>query len=197
MEPVNVVVTAVPSWHGFAPEIWQWCGGVTLVGAIVTVALLFAGRQVRQHTTVHVPSGLGWRPALADVGMVAGTLPWLWLTLSSRPGPRVVILMPGRDLAAQVAEGMPNLVIQVTGNLLVFAAVGALAPLRYRIGVCAVVAMATVGSAGIEMAQYLLCHGRFSSVDDVLVNATGAGLAALATRRWWRVRRVRDHEHTE
>ncbi|MER5489291.1 hypothetical protein ABT024_39745, partial [Streptomyces sp. NPDC002812] len=25
-----------------------------------------------------------------------------------------------------------------------------------------------------------------SSVDDVLVNATGAALAALASRRWWR-----------
>jgi glycopeptide antibiotics resistance protein len=129
-----------------------------------------------------------WRSALADVGMVIGTLPSLWLTLSSRTGPRVVILVPGRDLAGQLAQGLPNLVMQVTGNLLVFAAFGALAPLRYRIGVGAVVAIATIGSAGIELAQYVLDLGRFSSVDDVVVNAAGAGLAALATRRWWRKR---------
>jgi len=38
----------------------------------------------------------------------------------------------------------------------------------------------------IETAQYVFQLDRVSSVDDVLVNATGAALAALASRRWWR-----------
>lgn len=38
----------------------------------------------------------------------------------------------------------------------------------------------------VEVAQYVLRLDRVSSVDDVLLNATGAWLAALASRRWWR-----------
>jgi VanZ like family len=190
-----VVVSATPyppqgRLFALEAETWAWSGALMLVGATVSVALLLAARPYFRRSVAGVWSDRMWRPALADVGMAVGTLPWLWLTLSSRPGQRVVILVPGRDLAGQLAEGLPNLVFQVTGNLLVFAAVGALAPLRYRIGVGAVVTIAVVGSAGIELAQYVLDIGRFSSVDDVVVNATGAGLAALATRRWWRRRRA-------
>ncbi|WP_432901478.1 VanZ family protein [Micromonospora matsumotoense] len=38
----------------------------------------------------------------------------------------------------------------------------------------------------VETAQYVLWLDRVSSVDDVLVNATGAVLAGLASRHWWR-----------
>jgi hypothetical protein len=38
----------------------------------------------------------------------------------------------------------------------------------------------------VETAQYVLRLDRVSSVDDVLVNAVGAALAALASRPWWR-----------
>jgi glycopeptide antibiotics resistance protein len=37
----------------------------------------------------------------------------------------------------------------------------------------------------VEVLQYVLDLGRVSSVDDVLVNAVGAVLAALCSRRWW------------
>jgi glycopeptide antibiotics resistance protein len=37
----------------------------------------------------------------------------------------------------------------------------------------------------VETAQYVLQLDRVSSIDDVLVNAAGAMLAALASRRWW------------
>jgi glycopeptide antibiotics resistance protein len=46
-----------------------------------------------------------------------------------------------------------------------------------------------VGAAGsdlVELAQYALDLGRMSSVDDLLVNAFGAALASLPSRRWWR-----------
>ncbi|MGC5287613.1 VanZ family protein [Micromonospora sp. DT231] len=49
-----------------------------------------------------------------------------------------------------------------------------------------IVALAAGCSVGVEAAQYVLRLDRVSSVDDVLLNAAGAGLAALASRRWWR-----------
>ncbi|MFC5925572.1 VanZ family protein [Micromonospora vulcania] len=41
------------------------------------------------------------------------------------------------------------------------------------------------GSLLVETLQYALDLGRISSVDDVLLNATGAALAGLLSRRWW------------
>jgi glycopeptide antibiotics resistance protein len=49
-----------------------------------------------------------------------------------------------------------------------------------------ILALAAGCSVLIETAQYVLQLDRVSSVDDVLLNATGAGLAALAARPWWR-----------
>lgn len=78
------------------------------------------------------------------------------------------------------------MVVQVGGNLLVLAAFGAFLPMRFavldrlwRVGVVAAAAAVTM-----EVLQYVLNLGRVSSVDDVLVNTTGAVVAALLTRRW-------------
>jgi glycopeptide antibiotics resistance protein len=49
-----------------------------------------------------------------------------------------------------------------------------------------ILALAAGCSILVETAQYVLRLDRVSSVDDVLLNAAGAGLAALASRRWWR-----------
>jgi hypothetical protein len=127
----------------------------------------------------------GWRSSLADVGMVHGTAPWVWMTMlpGSRAGtvPGRASLVPLEDLPTM---GWPGIV----GNLLVFASVGFFAPIR-----CAalaslprILALAASCSVLIEVAQYVLRLDRVSSVDDVLLNAAGAGLAALASRRWWR-----------
>lgn len=77
---------------------------------------------------------------------------------------------------------------QVVGNLLVFAALGFFAPLRFPAlaSVPRILALAAGCSVLVETAQYVLRLDRVSSVDDVLLNAAGAGLAALASRRWWR-----------
>jgi len=48
-----------------------------------------------------------------------------------------------------------------------------------------VLVLAAACSTLIETGQYVLQLGRVSSVDDVLLNTAGAGLAALASRRWW------------
>jgi glycopeptide antibiotics resistance protein len=49
-----------------------------------------------------------------------------------------------------------------------------------------ILALAAACSILIETLQYVLGLGRVSSVDDVLLNTAGAGLAALASRHWWR-----------
>jgi glycopeptide antibiotics resistance protein len=79
-------------------------------------------------------------------------------------------------------------VYQIVGNLLVFAAFGFLAPIRWQIRPLWVVAAAAAASTTVETLQWVLGLGRVSSVDDVLVNAAGAGLAALCSRRWRRHR---------
>ncbi|MEV4264619.1 VanZ family protein [Kribbella sp. NPDC049584] len=128
-----------------------------------------------------------WRTALADVGIVYGTVPWVWMTLlpGSRAGvaPARVSLVPLHDLLTMPAD-------QIIGNLLVFAALGFLAPLRFAAlaSVPRILALAAGCSILIEVSQYAFRLDRVSSVDDVLLNTAGAGLAAVASRRWWLVR---------
>ncbi|MEK8107132.1 VanZ family protein [Micromonospora sp. M12] len=76
---------------------------------------------------------------------------------------------------------------QVVGNLLVFAALGFFAPIRFAAltSIPRILTLAAGCSILVEAAQYVLRLDRVSSVDDVLLNAAGAGLAALASRRWW------------
>ncbi len=133
---------------------------------------------------------LGWRRSLAEVGMVYGTLPWVWITMLPGPGAGVVegrvSLVPLRDLAT-----MDN--GQIIGNLLVLAALGFFAPIRFPAlaSVPRILALGVACSAAIEVSQYVLMLDRVSSVDDVLLNASGAGLAALASWPWWRGTRRR------
>jgi VanZ like protein len=126
-----------------------------------------------------------WRRSLAEVGMVYGTVPFLWMTLmpGSMAGvvPGRVSLVPLRDLLTMGPIG-------IAGNLLVFAALGSFAPVRFAAlaSVPRILSLGAGCSVLVETAQYVLRLDRVSSVDDVLVNAAGAALAALASRRWWR-----------
>jgi VanZ family protein len=128
-----------------------------------------------------------WRTAVAEVGIVYGTLPWVWMTIlpGSHAGnaPARVSLVPLHDLVTMPAP-------QIVGNLLVFAALGFFAPLRFAAlaSVPRILALAAGCSILIEVSQYAFQLDRVSSVDDVLLNTAGAGLAALASHRWWLVR---------
>lgn len=166
-----------------------WLGTFTGQALLLVVALPFSLPVVcalayrrRSHGA---SAAWAWRSSLADVGMVHGTVPWVWMTLlpGSRAGtvPGRASLVPLEDLPTM---GWPGIV----GNLLVFAAVGFLAPMRSTAlaSLPRVLALAASCSVLIEVAQYVLRLDRVSSVDDVLLNAAGAGLAALASRRWWR-----------
>jgi len=123
-----------------------------------------------------------------------GTLPWLYLTMrSGQAGPDEMYWLPLSDLV-RLAAGPPGfLAVQVAGNLLVFAAAGFLLPVRFAAfgSLPRVVAAAAVGSLTIELIQLFAHHGRVFSVDDIWLNAVGAGLAAVASRRWWTSRVIK------
>ncbi|MEV6270883.1 VanZ family protein [Kribbella sp. NPDC051936] len=125
-----------------------------------------------------------WWMAVADVGMVYGTVPWVWMTMLPGSGAGEVAgrlsLVPLRDLLSMSP-------LQIVGNLLVFAALGFFAPLRFArlASLPRVLGLAAGCSVLIELAQLVLRLDRVTSVDDVLLNALGAGLAALASRPWW------------
>ncbi|WP_306214782.1 VanZ family protein [Actinoplanes sp. RD1] len=132
--------------------------------------------------------GTSRRNALAEIGLVAGTLPWLVMLFTPQPAGRSLQLVPLRDLLSWGSPGFGTALAQTVGNLLVLAALGFFAPIRSAAmtSLTRVLAVAAASAVVIEALQWLLMIGRVSSIDDVLVNTLGAGLAALSSRRWWR-----------
>lgn len=126
----------------------------------------------------------GTRRALAEVAIVWWTTPLLWMTMLPNSGagivPGKVSLVPFRDL---VTMSVP----QIVGNLAIFAALGFFAPIRFAelASLRRILLLAAACSITVEVLQYVLELDRVSSVDDVLLNTVGAGLAALASYRWW------------
>ncbi|MEU7723131.1 VanZ family protein [Streptomyces tibetensis] len=169
-------------WHGCLDTF----NGVVLM-TLVTLppAALVAWALARHRRAAGVEGA--WRMSLAEVGMVHGTVPFVWMVLMPGAGagtvPGRVSLIPLRDLITMGPFG-------IAGNLLVFAALGFFGPMRCAAlaSVPRVLALGAGCSVLVETAQYVLRLDRVSSVDDVLVNAVGAALAALASRRWWRTR---------
>lgn len=159
---------------------------VPLLGIAVTVAI--AAVPARRRRAAGVPSGWAWRSAIAEVGLVAGTLPSLLLILFPVGEGRSLRLMPMQDMLRLLNADVAHAVLQIGGNLLVFAAFGALAPVRWRIGLPAMLGLSCLSSTSLEIVQYALGTGQVTTVDDVLLNTAGAGIAALVTRRWWRTR---------
>ncbi|MGW0949617.1 VanZ family protein [Streptomyces sp. NPDC002623] len=167
-------------WHGCLDTF----NGVVLMTLVaLPLAVLTAWALAHRRRAAGVASA--WPMSLAEVGMVHGTVPFLWLTLmpGAAPGvaPARVSLVPLRDLVTMGPLG-------IVGNLLVFASLGFFAPMRFAALASAprILALGAGCSVLVETAQYVLQLDRVSSVDDVLVNAVGALLAGLASRRWWR-----------
>ncbi|MFJ9522475.1 VanZ family protein [Kitasatospora sp. NPDC101801] len=183
-------------WHRRGAGWHAWAGtfnGVVLATiAALPVSALVAWALTRRRRAAGAASAWAWRRSSAEVGIVHGTVPWVWMIMLPGSGagvvPRRVSLVPLRDLSAILAGAPAAATVQIVGNLLVFAALGFLAPLRFAAlaSVSRVLALAAGCSVLVETAQYVLWLDRVSSVDDVLLNTAGAGLAALASRRWWR-----------
>ncbi len=169
---------------GYAWSLW---GSVVVCGALaipvaIAIAAWLAARRRRAGSTP------GWaaRSAYAEVLMIVGTAPWVWVTLTpNHAQARGRNMVPFRDLIHQVHVGPLYAAMQIGGNLLVFAALGFGMPIRWRVGPLAALLVGAAGSMLIEVLQWQLDLGRYSSVDDVVVNATGAVLAAWCSRRWW------------
>jgi hypothetical protein len=177
-------------WHG----CFDTFNGVVLMTLVtLPLAALVAWALTRRRRAAGAASA--WRTSLAEVGMVHGTVPFLWLTLMPGGGagtvPARVSLVPLRDLVTMGTLG-------IAGNLLVFAALGFFAPMRWAAlaSVPRVLALGAGCSVLVETAQYVLRLDRVTSVDDVLVNAVGAALAGLASRRWWRTAAVVPSEES-
>jgi VanZ like family len=163
------------TWH-------TW--GTVIVASLVAlpVAVLLAAVLARTRRARGAPARRAWRESLAEVGMVAGTMPWIWMILTPRPGTRELNLVPLRELAGQLTGDPATAVEQIGGNLLVFAAFGFFSTIRWGLELPRVAVIAAAGSAVVELLQYVLDLGRVSSVDDVLLNAAGATAAAVVAR---------------
>ncbi|GHH79268.1 VanZ family protein [Promicromonospora soli] len=174
----------IRSWHDLAGT---WNGVAIMTVVTLPLAALALWILARRRRAAGMTSA--WRMSVAEVGVVYGTVPFVWLTMQPGSGagtvPGRLSLVPLHDLQETLAEGATG---QIAGNLLVFAALGFFAPIRFAplASVPRVLALAAACSVLIEVAQYVLRLDRVSSVDDVLLNAAGAGLAALASHPWWR-----------
>ncbi|MFE4257728.1 VanZ family protein [Streptomyces sp. NPDC056883] len=169
-------------WHGCLDTF----NGVVLMTLVaVPLSLLVVWALARRRRAAGVGVASAWQLSLAEVGMVHGTVPWVWMTMMPGSGAGIV---PGRYSLVPIRDLLTMGPLGIGGNLLVFAALGFFAPMRWAAlaSVPRVLALGAGCSVLVETAQYVLQLDRVSSIDDVLVNATGAALAALASRRWWR-----------
>ncbi|MFD3327079.1 VanZ family protein [Streptomyces sp. NPDC058701] len=167
-------------WHGCLDTF----NGVVLMTLVtLPLAVLVAWALAVRRRAAGATSA--WRTSLAEVGMVHGTVPFVWMTLMPGSGAGVV---PGRLSFVPLRDLVTMGPLGIAGNLLVLAALGFFAPMRWAslASVPRVLALGAGCSVLVESAQYVLRLDRVSSVDDVLVNAAGAAVAALASRRWWR-----------
>ncbi|CAL9657570.1 hypothetical protein SUDANB108_06871 [Streptomyces sp. enrichment culture] len=182
-------VRSVPLVLGGGWQAWLYTFNGVMLGMVALLPLSGLVVWVLAHRRRAAGTEPAWavRRSLAEVALVHGTVPWVWLILM--PGARAgevsgrLSLVPVTDLVTMGPLG-------ILGNLLVFAALGFFAPIRFTAltSLPRILALGAGCSVLVETLQYVLRLDRVSSVDDVLVNATGAALAALASRRWWRAR---------
>jgi VanZ like family len=190
--PVNRVLRMLlmPVGRGWHELLFTFNGVVLITVAALPLPALTVWALSRRRSATGTLSA--WRASLAEVGLVYGTVPWVWITMLPGPNaghvPGRVSLIPLQDTLTILAAGPVAAALQIGGNLLVFAALGFFAPIRFvkLASGPRIVALAAGCSILIETLQYVLRLDRVSSVDDVLLNTAGAALAALASRRWWR-----------
>jgi VanZ like family len=166
----------------------NWRPGIIVALIAVPVVIVAAVWLTRRRRRAGWPAAWAARSAWSEIIMIVGTVPSLVLTLTPTSGVNGVNLVPFRDLAILVHIGWEHAAVQIVGNLLLLAPLGFGMPIRWRVGPFAVLVAGACASAVIESLQWVLHLGRFSSVDDVLVNAVGAAIAAMVAYPWWRSR---------
>jgi len=154
--------------------------------ALVPLGLLVAWGLASARIRGGLHSRTAWRFSVAEVGAVAGTLPWLFLVLTPRGGSGGLQPVPFADLIELASADPRTIIEQLVGNLLLFFLAGVFVPLRFKVGLLPVFLGGALAAALVEAAQFGFGTGRVASIDDVLLNALGALLGALASRHWWR-----------
>jgi hypothetical protein len=109
--------SAVPDDRSMT-QVWQSWGGV-IVASIVCLPLCvvlvwWRGRSGRRGR--HGGGRERWRNPVAEVGLVAGSLPWLWMVMTPVRGPGGVRLVPLADLYAVLRDSPGTAVVQIAGN---------------------------------------------------------------------------------
>lgn len=142
----------------------------------------------------------GPRPGWVWCALVGYLLCLGWLTLSpvdAVPGYDALNLRPGHSISRQITDPVnpwQHRLWYVVGNTLMFVPLVILLRGWFRWSFSATLVVVLGLSLSIELAQYLLRHGRVADIDDVLLNVTGAvaalmGIAVihalLDTRRRW------------
>jgi len=165
-------------WHHWH-RVWIYVA-LLIPFAVLAVAALKALR----------PSG-SWLRSVAEVGMVLGTLPWIWMILTPMqlpPHATTVYLIPFVDMWESLRMGdATSILVQIGGNLLVLLALGIFAPIRFA-SLASLARLALLGlvfSLTVELVQHAFVSGRVFSVDDVLLNAAGCVVGGLLSRPWW------------
>lgn len=151
----------------------------------IYVALLVPLAVVATMTLARLRPSRSLRHSIGEVGMVLGTLPWVWMILTPMklpPGARTVYLIPLTDLYKQFEIGMGFWVFQIGGNLMVLFALGFFARLRFpgRAKPLVLLGFGALFSLTLEVLQHAFTGGRVFSVDDVLLNAIGCALGGIA-----------------
>lgn len=149
---------------------------------------------------MHLARLTGWFLLLASVVVVLG----LTLSPGMSSGMRSVNLRPGHDIWLELHNLNPRVgLINIFGNVAMFVPIGFLLVTAVGDGIARAVLGGALLSTTIECCQYQI--GRAADIDDVLLNATGALLGAVAgvvlvavvrkaVRRVDRERRPRRHQ---
>ncbi len=144
---------------------------------VVTLALLPVAALATVLLRQWRPSR-SWRRSVGEVGMVLGSLPWVWMILLPvrvPPDTKMSHWIPLSDALEQIRDG--KIVVQVGGNLGPLFALGFFAFLRWPgLRWWHALLIGAGCSLILEVLQRLFASGRVFSVDDILLNALGCAL---------------------
>jgi glycopeptide antibiotics resistance protein len=105
------------------------------------------------------------------------------LTLAPVQQDNEVRLRPFSELGEAVLGPDVELLVGAASNVLLFLPFGA--ALRFRgFGIAATAVLGLLVSGAVEGAQWLFVSGRTTSVDDLLLNTTGAVVGSALASRW-------------
>lgn len=140
-----------------------------LVGLFAAVAATFPALR-RRDTAAAMLSA-------SRVLLVGALLAVLAVTTMNGAGGTGVNLTPGSGIRSALSNVNRDLgLLNLVGNVVMFAPVGFLLPLATRLGIRGVVAICASLSVTVELLQLML--GRSLDIDDVLLNTLGGAFGA-------------------